>query len=60
MPDYGKMYAMLFNVITDAVRLLQTAQQEKTVTDAIEILQQSQQKTEEEYIFGQDEKATEE
>jgi len=45
MPDYQKMYKMLFNAMTDAVRLLQSAQQEKAVTAAIELLQQAQQNT---------------
>lgn len=28
MPDYAKMYRKLFNAQTDAIKLLQTAQQE--------------------------------
>ncbi|MCL2083304.1 MAG: hypothetical protein FWH04_08755 [Oscillospiraceae bacterium] len=50
MPDHEKMYSLLFNATTNAIRLLQTAQQEKAVAEAIAILQQAQQNTEESYM----------
>ena len=55
MTDYPKVYRMLFNALTDAVRLLQTAQQEKAVAEAIAILQQAQQNTEEAFMSNTNE-----
>ena len=50
MTEYPKLYRMLYNAMTDAVRLLQTAKQEQAVTDAIWVLQQAQQNTEDSYM----------
>ena len=38
MTNHKKMYLNLFNAITDTIKLLQTAKQEKAVTDAIKLL----------------------
>jgi len=54
MTNHEKMYSMIFNATTDAIRLLQTAQQEKAVTDAIKTLQMAQQNTEETYMSAEE------
>ena len=54
MANHEKMYTLLFNTATDAVRLLQTAQQEKPVADAIALLQAAQQNTEECYMTAEE------
>ena len=54
MTDYQKPYHMLFNAMTNAIRLLQTVGQEQTVTEAIAILQQAQQNTEESYMSAEE------
>lgn len=46
MPDYQKMYAILFNAMTDAIENMEDA----NYGTAKEILIQAQQKTEELYI----------
>ena len=45
MPDYQKMYAILFNAITDVIQLLQTAQQE-TEHEFIESIEKRETATE--------------
>lgn len=50
MPDYMKMYSVLFNAITDALRAIENSQD-----DAKEILMCAQQKAEEIYIETYDE-----
>ena len=51
--EYKKMYWILFNAITDAIKLLQATKQGKVMPVAIELLQQAQQKTEEIYISSE-------
>ena len=46
MIDYPKMYRILFNAITDALRQLE----EGNTTNAIQILKSAQQTTEDIYI----------
>lgn len=46
MPDYAKMYRILFNAITDALRELGAGRAER----AREILMEAQRQTEELYI----------
>ena len=46
MPDYQKLYTMLFNSITDAVELIE----ELDVKAARDLLIAAQQKAEDEYI----------
>ena len=48
-PDYKKMYYMLFNAITDALRLLE----ENDITGASVKLYTAQYLAEEEYISGE-------
>ena len=55
MTDYQKLYHDLFNAATNAIRVLQTAQQEKAVTEAIALLQQSQQNAEESFMSAEGE-----
>lgn len=54
MPDYMKMYALLFNTITDALNLFDCSPEE-----AKSMLISAQQKTEEMYIetYGENKKA---
>ena len=54
MPNYEKLYHILFNATTDALKMLKIAQQENAVTEAIAILQQAQQNTEEAYMSAQE------
>lgn len=48
VPDYQKMYSVLFNAVTDAVKSIQQGQTDT----AKEILIRGQRKTEELYICG--------
>ena len=50
MPDYRKMYCLLFNAITDALE-----QMGKDPAKARELLMSAQQQTEELYISAADE-----
>ena len=50
MPDYQKLYTMLFNSITDALELLDHCEYNK----AISVLVEAQQNTEDEYIDSTD------
>ena len=50
MPNYEKMYYMLFNAITDAVRLLE----ENKIADASLKLLMAQYDAEEEYINAEE------
>ncbi|MBQ8831232.1 MAG: hypothetical protein IJ017_06505 [Oscillospiraceae bacterium] len=49
MPDYQKLYTMLFNSITDALKMLDRLD----ILTAKEVLIEAQQKAEEEYIDGE-------
>ena len=49
MPDYEKMYHLLFNAITDALSQIET----QNYGDAKEILISAQQKAEEIYITAE-------
>ena len=49
MPDYQKLYTLLFNAITDAVRQLE----QQNFGAAKDILIASQQQAEEQYISDQ-------
>ena len=50
MPDYQKMYTMLFNAVTDAIESIQ----HRNPAVAEKILIQVQQKTEELYIRAEE------
>ena len=50
MPDYARMYAILFNAVSDAIACIQQGKNDS----AIERLILAQQKTEELYICEQE------
>ena len=55
MPDYQKMYYVLFNAITDTLKTMQMYKElqetyTKIIANQIKALQQAQQTTEEMYI----------
>ena len=54
MISYEKMYHDLFNALTDALKLLETAQQDKAVANAIGMLQTAQQDAEEIYMLAEE------
>ena len=54
MTDYQKMYAYLFNAVTDALKILQTSQQENIAADAMRVLQTAQQNTEKIYMSAEE------
>ena len=50
MPNYQKMYTLLFNAITDALTCLEKGKEQT----ASRLLREAQQKTEELYILSKD------
>ena len=50
MPDYQKLYTLLFNAITDALRKMDNLQ----IAEAKQLLIRAQQEAEERYISSED------